>query len=122
MLNEEGYDVVAAVGDSAALVDAVAALAPDVVVVDVRAVFPFQRIPALWDNRRELAQTPEQAAVAERLEPDRLPGTHTTMGGTQAVVTTDPGGLRVNGTKVACQQLETTNAAIYIVDEPVPRR
>lgn len=86
------------------------------------AVFPFRRIPVLWDNPKELAQTLQQAAVAERLEPERLPGTHTTMSGTQAVITTDPGGLRVNGTKAVCQQLETTNAAIYIVDELVPLR
>jgi uncharacterized surface protein with fasciclin (FAS1) repeats len=84
-------------------------------------VFPFRRIPGLWDNPPELAQTLQQAAVAERLEPDRLPGTHTTMSGTRAVITTDSGGLRVNGTKVVCQQLDTTNAAVYIVDELVPQ-
>jgi uncharacterized surface protein with fasciclin (FAS1) repeats len=86
------------------------------------AVFPFQRVPVLWDNPGELAQTLKQAAVAERLEPDRLPGEHRTMGGTQAVITTDSGDLRVNGTKVVCRQLATTNAAVYIVDELVPRR
>ncbi|GAA4953616.1 fasciclin domain-containing protein [Actinoplanes utahensis] len=86
------------------------------------AVFPFQRIPPLWDDPAELAQLLKQAAVPQRLEPDRLPGTHTTMGGTQAVVTTDAGRLRVNDTRVACQQLDTTNAAIYIVDQMVPQR
>ncbi|MFD7654706.1 response regulator transcription factor, partial [Actinosynnema sp. NPDC059797] len=36
LLAEEGHEVVAAVGDAAALVDAVAAHLPDVVVTDVR--------------------------------------------------------------------------------------
>jgi DNA-binding NarL/FixJ family response regulator len=36
MLGDEGYDVVAAVGDGAALLDAVAAHDPDLVIVDVR--------------------------------------------------------------------------------------
>jgi len=86
------------------------------------AAFPFRNIPTLWDNPKELAQTLEQAAVAERLEPDRLPGTHTTMGGTQAVITSDAGSLRVNGTRVVCRQLDTDNAAVYIVDKLVPQR
>jgi uncharacterized surface protein with fasciclin (FAS1) repeats len=86
------------------------------------AIFPFRNIPVLWDHPEGLAKMLEQAAVPERPEPDRLIGAHTTMGGTQAVVTTDSGGLRVNGTKVVCQQLNTTNAAVYIVDELVAQR
>jgi len=86
------------------------------------ATFPFRRIRVLWDNPEELARTLEQAAVAERLQPDRLPGTYPTMAGTRAVITTDSGGLRVNGVKVECRQLDTANAAVYIVDELVPQR
>jgi uncharacterized surface protein with fasciclin (FAS1) repeats len=86
------------------------------------AVLPFRRIAVLWDHPQELARTLEQAAIAQRLEPDRLLGAHTTMSGTQAVVTNDSGGLRVNDTKIACQQLNTMNAAVYIVDELVPLR
>jgi len=44
------------------------------------------------------------------------------MGGTRAVITTDAGSLRVNGTKVVCRQLDTANAAVSIVDELVPQR
>jgi hypothetical protein len=33
-----------------------------------------------------------------------------------------PSGSRVNGTKVGCRQLGVTNAAVYIVNEPVPQR
>ncbi|WP_433791803.1 fasciclin domain-containing protein [Actinoplanes sp. CA-252034] len=86
------------------------------------ATFPFQRIPTLWDDPEELARTLKQAAIAERLDPGRLPGTHTTMSGTRAVVTTDAGDLRVNDTKTVCHQLDTANAAVYIVDELVPLR
>ncbi|GAA2511979.1 fasciclin domain-containing protein [Winogradskya humida] len=86
------------------------------------AYFPFRNIPALWDNPKELAQILKQAAVGERLDPARLPGTHTTMGGTRVIGGGEPGSLRVNDTKVVCQQLGTANAAVYIVDQLVTQR
>ncbi|WP_412735919.1 fasciclin domain-containing protein [Krasilnikovia sp. MM14-A1259] len=86
------------------------------------AAFPFRRIPLLWDHPEQLATMLKQAAIAERLEPGQLRGAHTTMAGTQAIVTTDSGGFRVNGVKVVCRQLDITNAAVYIVDELVPQR
>lgn len=86
------------------------------------AVFPFRRIPTLWDNPPELAKTLQQAVIPERLEPHRVRGTHITLAGTRAVVTADGSGLRVNGTKVRCHQMTSSNAVVYMVDELVPMR
>ncbi|MEU4164834.1 fasciclin domain-containing protein [Actinoplanes sp. NPDC026670] len=81
--------------------------------------FPFQNIPMLWDNPDSLARVLKQSAVEERLDLDHLLGRHTTMSSTQAVVTNDAEGLRVNRTRVVCRQLDTANAAVYIVNDLV---
>lgn len=54
--------------------------------------------------------------VAGKALPDDLPGTHTTVQGTDLEVTGSGDMLMVNGANVICGGVQTENAVVYLVD------
>jgi uncharacterized surface protein with fasciclin (FAS1) repeats len=54
--------------------------------------------------------------VAGKALPDDLPGTHTTVQGTDVEVTGSGDMLMVNGANVICGGVQTENAVVYLVD------
>lgn len=54
--------------------------------------------------------------VAGQALPSVLPGTHTTVQGTDLVVTGSGDALQVNGANVICGGVQTKNAVVYLID------
>jgi len=54
--------------------------------------------------------------IEGQIEPDAIPGTHTTVNGADLEVTGSGDNLMVNGANVICGGVQTANATVYLID------
>lgn len=72
---------------------------------------------AMKDPKGLLTKVLTNHVVAGRLSPDLLAGEHKTLAGTTITVTGSAPDLMVGAAKVACGNVQTANATVYIIDQ-----
>ena len=78
---------------------------------------PARRLQDLVADPKAFSLMLRQHVVPGRLSPEQLPGAHKTLAGGELMVTTEAGGITVNGTaRVLCANVQTANATIYVID------
>jgi uncharacterized surface protein with fasciclin (FAS1) repeats len=72
---------------------------------------------ALADPKGLLTKVLTNHVVAGRISPDKLAGTHTTLGGGKITVSGSGESFMVGKAKVLCGNVQTANATVYIIDQ-----
>lgn len=85
---------------------------------DAFAKIPQAQLTALLADKVQLTKVLTYHVLDQRLNPDRLPGTHDTLADGQQVSVQGSGGDFTVGTgsKVLCGNVQTANATVYIID------
>lgn len=71
----------------------------------------------MLSDRPSLTRMLKQHVMAQRLSPEQLPGTHTTLAGGKLTVVSKDGVVKIDGVAtVVCANVQTTNAVVYFID------
>lgn len=85
---------------------------------DAFAAIPEADLNAILADQEQLTSILTYHVVPERIEPEDLGGTYTTVNGAELVVEGDAPGFEVGdaGATVVCSGVQTANATVYLID------
>jgi uncharacterized surface protein with fasciclin (FAS1) repeats len=85
---------------------------------DAFAAIPEDDLNAILADQEQLTSILTYHVVPERIEPEDLGGTYTTVNGEELVVEGDAPGFEVGdaGATVVCSGVQTANATVYLID------
>lgn len=110
--------LVTAVGE-AELVDTLNTGGPFTVfapVADAFAAIPRETLDAVLADKEMLTSILTYHVVPERVEPDELGGTYTTVNGATLEISGDAPGFSIGDASVVCSGIQTANATVYLID------
>jgi uncharacterized surface protein with fasciclin (FAS1) repeats len=83
---------------------------------DAFAAIPADTMDAVMADRDTLTSILTYHVVAERIEPEDLGGTYTTVNGAELEVSGDGPEFTVGDASVVCAGIQTDNATVYLID------